>query len=53
MNTRKVGLLDELNARRNPRSAIEASGFSKVDLKSFDVPGMGPIAPHISGIATV
>lgn len=38
---------------RNPLAAFNEAGFSDVNFRSFDVPGMGPIAPHVSGVAKV
>lgn len=46
-------LADGCHLDRNPLPIFEAAGFSSIAADSFDVPGMGFIAPHISGIATV
>ena len=46
-------LADGCHLDRNPMPAFQAAGFSELNSKCFDVPGMGPIAPHVSGVATL
>lgn len=44
-------LADGCHLNRNPLQSLEAAGFSSIDFKHFDVPGMGVIGPHVSGVA--
>lgn len=46
-------LADGCHLTRDPLPAIEAAGFSSVDARRLAVEGMGLIAPHVAGIATL
>lgn len=44
-------LADGCHLNRNPLQFMASAGFASIESRSFKVPGMGIIAPHVSGIA--
>ena len=45
-------LADGCHLNRDPLQSIASAGFADVQSRRFSVPGMGVIAPHVSGVAT-
>lgn len=45
-------LADGCHLNRDPLQSLTSAGFAKIESRRFKVPGMGIIAPHVSGIAT-
>ena len=45
-------LADGCHLTRDPLSVVQRSGFQSVEARRFDVPGLGVLGPHVSGIAT-
>ena len=45
-------LADGCHLNRNPLQPLGSAGFADIEFKNFQVPGMGVIGPHVSGIAT-
>lgn len=45
-------LADGCHLTRNPLKAFQMAGFENLQTQTFQVPGLGVLSPHISGIAT-
>lgn len=53
LNPLQQASADGCHLDRDTLSSIQSAGFAAVNAKSFVVPGLGLIGPHIAGIATV
>lgn len=45
-------LADGCHLNRDPLKAFAGAEFASLESRRFEVPGMGVIAPHVSGVAT-
>ena len=53
LNPLQQALGDGCTLTRDTLGSLRAAGFSELDVKQFEVEGLGVLAPHIAGIARV